>query len=232
MDTVTLKTRFDLNDPIARENRARLTAAGVVAISLVGPAGSGKTALTEALLSRLNPRIRTAAIVAELAAERQVQRIARHRCKVIPLVTDSLAAINVRQALTQLNLSELDLLLIESEGSSYSPVEFDLGQHFRASVFSVAGGDDKATEYPFLVAGSDLVILNKIDLLPLVKFDLNVFIQDVLRIKPKMPVIQSSVASDKGIDLWAEWVESHVSPNHSHNRSPRMFDPFIHIPKR
>jgi hydrogenase nickel incorporation protein HypB len=232
MNAVNFKSRFDLNNQIARDNRAKFTAAGVIAVNLVGPAGSGKTSLIESLLSRLSPIIRSAAIVAELAAERQVERIARRRCKAIPLVTDNLTAIHIRDAIAQLNFGELDLVLIESEGNAHSPVEFDLGQNFRASVFSVAGGDDKATENPFLVAGSDLVILNKIDLLPLVKFDLSVFMQDVTRIKPKVPIIQTSVESAQGIDRWVEWVESCLSSNLGARPLPRAPNPFIRIPNQ
>jgi hydrogenase nickel incorporation protein HypB len=226
------QTRFDLNSQIARANRASLDAAGVTAISLVGPAGSGKTSLIEALLSRLDAKLRTAAIVADLAAERQVERIVRHGCKAIPIVTDNLAAINVRDSLAKFNLNELDLLLIESEGNAHSPVEFDLGHHVRASVFSVAGGDDKATEYPFLIAGSDLVLVTKVDLLPLVKFDFKVFAQDVARVKPKLPIIQLSMQSNQGITQWVEWVTGSLARNGRSRTAPRGVDPFIRIPNQ
>ncbi len=164
-----------------------------------------------------------------MAAERQVERLARHRCQAIALVTDNLAAINVRQALSHLNLNELDLLLIESDGNAHSPVEFDLGHHLRASVFSVAGGDDKATEYPFLIAGSDLVLLTKTDLLPSVKFDFKAFNQDVARVKPKTPIIQLSALSNQGVGQWVQWVESHLSHDALDRPSRRASDPFIRI---
>jgi hydrogenase nickel incorporation protein HypB len=228
--SLQLKARFDLNHQIARANRARFDAAGVTTISLVGPAGSGKTTLVEALLARLDSGLRTAAIIADPAAERQVERIARYGCLGIPLLTDNLAAINVREALGQLKLETLDLLLIESQGNAHSPVEFDLGQHLRASVFSVAGGDDRATEYPFLVAGSDVVLLTKTDLLPLVKFDVKVFSQDVARLKPKTPIIQLSVQSSQGIAQWLDWVQSHLPPKAGNRPARRAVDPFIRIP--
>jgi len=224
-----LRARFDVNSQVARANRACFDAAGITVLSLVGPAGSGKTSLIEALLGRLDSKIRTGAIIAGLAAERQVERIARHRCRAIPLVDDDLAAVNVRDALGQLKLNELDLLLIESEGNARSPVEFDLGQHRRACVFSAAGGDDKATEYPFLIAGSDVVLLSKIDLLPLVRFDCNVFNQDVARVKPKMPIIQVSVQSNQGVAQWADWVTSQLPPRVRDGQSPRVLDPFIRL---
>lgn len=227
MDTLALKTRFELNDQVARANRAIFDGADVTAISLVGPAGSGKTSVIEALLTRLDSKLRTAAIIADLAAERQVQRIARHGRQAIPLVTGNLTAINVREALTQLNLNDLDLLLIESESHTRGSAELDLGNHLRVSVFSVAGGDDKTTEYPLLIAGSDLVLLTKVDLLPHLTFDFNVFSQDVERVKPKMPIIRLSVQSNQGISQWVEWVESHLSRRPGDRRPPRTLNPFI-----
>jgi hydrogenase nickel incorporation protein HypB len=91
----------------------------------------------------------------------------------------------------------------------------------------VAGGDDKATEYPFLVAGSDLVLLTKTDLLPYVTFDMQVFRQDVERLKPKMKIIHASAQSNRGIEAWVSWVESHLLPQVQIRNNVRMFDPFV-----
>ena len=179
---------------------------------MVGPAGSGKTSAIEALLTRLDPELRVAVMVGNLAADRQVSRITRHGYQAVPLITDNLTAVHVRETLGQLDLRDLDLLVIEADGNALSPVEFDLGHHLRVCVFSLAGGDDKATEYPFLVAGSDLVLLTKTDLLPFVTFDLQVFCQDVQRLKPGMDIICTSAQSNKGIEDWVGWVESRMCP--------------------
>jgi hydrogenase nickel incorporation protein HypB len=112
--------------------------------------------------------------------------------------------------LGQLNLQNLDLLVIETDSNALSPVEFDLGHHLRVSVFSVAGGDDKATECPFLVAGSDVVLLTKTDLLPYVTFDQQVFRQDVKRLKPSLNIINASAHSNQGIEAWVGWVQAHL----------------------
>ena len=145
----------------------------------------------------------------------------------MPLITDNLAAVHVRESLGQVDLQHLDLLLIEADGNALSPVEFDLGHHQRVSVFSVAGGDDKATEYPFLVAGSDLVLLTKTDLLPFVTFDLQVFSQDVKRLKPGLNIIQASAQSNQGIDAWVGWVQSHLFRNGQNGKQAKIFDPFV-----
>ncbi len=103
---------------------------------------------------------------------------------------------------------------------------------FAPSVFSVAGGEDRATEYPFLIARSDVVLLTKIDLLPSVKFDFKVFNQDVTRVKARMPIIQLSLQSNQGIGQWVQWVESHLSPRIKQRRLPETADPFIRIPNQ
>jgi len=227
MKTVTLKERLELNNQIAQANRKDCDAAGLKVISVVGPAGSGKTSAIEALLTRLDSKIRVGVMVGNLAAERQVARITRHGVQAIPLVTDNVTATHVRESLSRLDLQGLDLLVIEADGNALSPVEFDLGHHLRVSVFSVAGGDDKATEYPFLVAGSDLVLLTKTDLLPFVTFDLQVFCQDVQRLKPGMDLICASAQSNKGIEDWLGWVESHVCLGIEHRGNGQMFHPSV-----
>jgi hydrogenase nickel incorporation protein HypB len=227
MKTVTRNERFELNNQIAQANRKDFDAAGLTVISVVGPAGSGKTSAIEALLTRLDPKIRVAVMVGNLAAERQVLRITRHGHQAVPLVTDNLAAVHVREALSQLDMRNLDLLVIEADGNALNPVEFDLGQHLRVCVFSVAGGDDKATEYPFLVAGSDLVLLTKSDLFPYVTFDIQVFRQDLERLKPSLNIIHTSSQSDQGIEAWVRWVQSCLFSKFHNHGNTKAFDPFV-----
>ena len=103
MKTVTLNERFELNSRIALANRKDFDAAGLKVISLVGPAGSGKTSAIEALLTRLDPKLRVAVMVGNLAADRQVSRITRHGYQAVPLITDNLTAVHVRETLYQLD---------------------------------------------------------------------------------------------------------------------------------
>jgi hydrogenase nickel incorporation protein HypB len=227
MNVPTLKERFEMNQQIARANRKVFDASGVKVISMVGPAGSGKTSAIEALLTRLNPKLRAAVLVGNLAAERQVARITRHGYQALPLITDNVAAGHVRESLGQMDLRQLDLLIIEADGNAMSPIEFDLGHHLRVSVFSVAGGDDKATEYPFLVAGSDLVLLTKIDLLPFVTFDSQVFAQDVRRLKSNLSIIRVSAHSTQGIASWVSWVEAHLHLDTRDRKTNGFFNPFV-----
>jgi hydrogenase nickel incorporation protein HypB len=211
MNPLTSKYRSELNERAARANRENFDAAGVTSFTVVGPAGSGKTSIIEGLLLRLAPPLRSAVIMANLAADRQISRIMRHGYQTVPIKADTLAASHIRDVLPQLNLPDLDMLFIEVDGNSVSPVEFDLGHHYRIGVFSAAGGDDKANEFPQLVAKSDLVLLTKIDLLPFVHFDSRVFAEDIARIKPDLPVLQLSVQSGEGFSQLREWIRARIA---------------------
>jgi hydrogenase nickel incorporation protein HypB len=209
MNTVTLKDRVDQNETAARANRQAFDAAGVTVFTLIGPAGSGKTSLIETLLLRLAPPARCAFILANQAADRQISRITRHGYPAVAIKTDSISAVQVQDAVKRLDLSQLDLLFIEADGNGLNSQSSNVGHHFRIGVFSAAGGDDKVNEFPSLVAGADLLLLTKIDLLPFVKFDLKVFADDIARIKRTLPTLQLSAQSGVGLDKVLDWVRTH-----------------------
>ena len=200
------KDPSDAGEKLARANRQAFDAAGVATFSIVGPAGSGKTSLVESLLLRIAPPLRSAVIMANLGADRQISRITRHGYQAIPIKADRLTANHVYEVLPQINLTDLNLLFIEADGNSPSAVELDLGHHYRVGVFSAAGGDDKVNEFPYLVARSDLVLLTKIDLMPFVTFDVKAFAEDVARIKPNLPLLQLSVQTGQGFNQVLDWV--------------------------
>lgn len=226
MNTSTIAEQFKSNSLAAQTLRRRFDAHGVTVASVVGPAGSGKTSLIEALLLRLDPNVRTAVMIANLGADRQVERIGRHGISAVPIKTDNLTAELVGESLGQLDLPALDLLLIESHGNNASPVEFDLGHHLRIGVFSAAGGHDKLVEYPFLVSESDLLVLTKCDLLPMVTFDFDVFNDDVARLKPGLEVIRTSIRRNEGIDTILKWLEFHAPLKKRGPSAAPLFQPF------
>jgi hydrogenase nickel incorporation protein HypB len=226
MKPPTSKERVEANNQVAQANWKDFDAAHVTVVSVVGPADSGKTSIIEALLSRLDPKIGAAAIIANPTADREVSRIIRHGYQAIPLLTDDLTAQQVRETLPRLDLHHLDLLLIESVYDPLSPVEFDLGQHIRIGVCSAADQDAKVAEYQLLIATSDLVLLTKTDLLPLVTFNFDVFCRGVQRLKPGLDVIQTSVQRNQGIDTWLKWLEFHARSNKRTSSAPRLFHPF------
>jgi hydrogenase nickel incorporation protein HypB len=226
MKPTTPNEKLEANGLIALANRKDFDAAHVTAVSVAGPAGSGKTSIIEALLSRLDPKIGAAAIIANPTADREVLRVTRHGYQAVPLLTDNLMAVQVRDTLPRLDLDQLDLLLIESVYDPLSPVEFDVGHHIRIGVCSAADRDAKVAEYQLLITTSDLVLLTKTDLLPLATFNFDVFCQGVQRLKPGLDVIQTSVHRNQGIDTWLKWLEFHARSIKRNSSTPRLFHPF------
>lgn len=198
------------NDEIAAMNRGRLREAGVFCIDLIGAPGCGKTALLEATIQQLHGRIRLGVITGDLATDRDAQRIQAGGAPVVQINTGKgchLDANQVRHAIDGIDLDELDILIIENVGNLICPVGFDLGQDAKVGMFSVCGGDDKPAKHPHLVYAADLLLLNKTDLIPHVRFDRGVFRRDAKALNPDVELIELSVA-DGQIDRWLDWLVS------------------------
>jgi len=194
------------SEAMAMTNREMLQNSRVLAVQLSGSPGVGKTALLDATLRKMSGRARVAVIIGHPAAARDADRL-RHRAEsVVAIDATGVQPHDLRSILESLDLDALDMLLLET--ATDEPV--DLGEHLRVALFSVAGGDDKAAEFPHRVEGADLILLNKIDLLPHVKFDPRVFRSDVVRLNSRADLIELSARDDVGIDPWIEWLLQHL----------------------
>ena len=207
--------------PLARQNRALLREAGVRAIGLFGGPGCGKSSLVSATVQRLSPGVRVGVVTC--GAEPEHDGPARgglgRTVKVNPGDAVLLDATHVSDALRSLDLAALDLLLIENVGTLTLPGLPDLGQDVSTVVFSVAAGDDKAAKHPHLVRAANLVVLNKVDLLPAVPFDLQAFREDVARLNPVAELIELSALSGAGLNNWLKRIrpaEEHAVEQASH----------------
>jgi hydrogenase nickel incorporation protein HypB len=187
-------------------NRRVLRDAGVLAIELSGGAGAGKTTLLEDTLRRLHGRYRTGVIVANPTADRDARRLRAYGGHVIPVSAAAIDAHQLHCALCDMHLGELDVLFIETILSLTGSGSRDVGQDLRVAVLSVAGGDDKAAEFARGVADADLVLLNKLDLLPHVHFDTRVFDSDIRRLNLDAAVLKVSAAHGGGMDEWERWL--------------------------
>jgi hydrogenase nickel incorporation protein HypB len=204
---------LEANDTIAATIRVDLARRGIFALDLIGAPGSGKTALLEATLQGLRGRTgapRPAVLVGDLTTQRDGDRLARWCDQVVQISTGQgchLEANEVRAAIAELALDDVGLLLVENVGNLICPVGFDLGQGATVGLFSVTEGDDKAAKHPYLVEQADLLLLNKVDLLPYVRFDLEGFRADVRRLHPGVPVLEVSATTGQGLDAWLTWLE-------------------------
>jgi hydrogenase nickel incorporation protein HypB len=207
MKVSVVENVLKMNDDLAQMNRSALQ--DVFTINLIGAPGCGKTALLEATLQRLKDKLRPAVLVGDLTTARDAERMARWCDQVVQINTGRgchLEAHHVRQAMMRVDLHRVDVLFIENVGNLICPVGFDLGQDVKVGMFSVTEGDDKPAKHPFIVSESQALILNKMDLLPHVPFDLNVFVADVRRLNAIAPLLEISVTRGQGMDSWVQWI--------------------------
>ena len=209
MQISVVENVLKLNDEMAGLNRETLRKAGIFSLNLIGAPGCGKTALLESTLQRLAGKLRLAVMVGDLATVRDAERMAKWCDQVVQINTGRgchLEAHHVRQAMGRIDLSRVDILFIENVGNLICPVGFDLGQDVKVGMFSVTEGDDKPAKHPYIVAESEALILNKIDLLPYVPFKMDIFQRDVRQLNTRSPLFELSVVKGNGMDGWIHWL--------------------------
>jgi hydrogenase nickel incorporation protein HypB len=202
---------LEANDEIAAATRGELERRGIFAVDVIGAPGCGKTALLEATLQALKGRRRPAVLVGDLTTRRDGDRLARWCDQVVQISTGQgchLEADQVRDALGGIDLDRIDLLFIENVGNLICPVGFDLGQAAKVGIFATTEGDDKPAKHPYLVSEADVLLLNKIDLLPHLSFDRSAFEADIRLLDPKVPVLGVSATTGEGLEAWLAWLES------------------------
>jgi len=197
------------NDRLALRNRARLDEYGVRAINIMASPGAGKTSLILATARLLGDRLRLGVIDGDLASSVDADKVRAAGLPAVQINTGGgchLDAVQVGQALAQLPLAELDVLLIENVGNLVCPVSFALGEHIRLAISSVPEGDDKPLKYPTIYAHVDALVISKTDLLPYIPFDMAAFQRLVRGLNPQIAIMPLSCVTDEGLDAWAAWL--------------------------
>jgi hydrogenase nickel incorporation protein HypB len=206
---------FEANEQAAAENRQRFDAAGLTCVNLLGGAGCGKTSLLEAVLPRLKETMRIAVFEGDLATTRDAERITALGVPAVQILTEGGCHLNatlVQQGLTRVTPKDLDLLIVENVGNPICPANFDLGEHARIAVLSVAEGHDKPAKYPLMFKNADLVLITKCDLLEHTDFDVSAAVQDLKRLNPYAGLIRTSRPTQEGINRLAAWFRGKVRP--------------------
>lgn len=204
-----------VNDELAAVARARFDEAALCAINLISGPGAGKTTLIETALREFNGAPAVGVIEGDPDTTLDAERIARAGAPVVQINTAGgchLEANLVLRALDRLDLDALDLLLIENVGNLVCPVGFDLGERLRVAVVSVTEGHDKPAKYPKLFRTANLIVLNKIDLLPHVDFDEAFFTDTLRRLNPDAPLLRLSCRSGEGVGAWCDWLRAQTAP--------------------
>jgi hydrogenase nickel incorporation protein HypB len=200
---------LEVNDLVAERLRSMFESYGVYVVNVLGSPGSGKTSLIERTIERLNGVMRLAVIEGDLATSMDADRIRRFGVPVIQINTGGICHLDapmVENALSKLEVQNLDLLIIENVGNLVCPVQFDLGESSKVIVSSIPEGYDKVAKYPTAFSSATAVILNKIDLLSVVDFDLEFFEQSLHKINPNSKFFRLSCYTGQGIDSWVEWL--------------------------
>jgi hydrogenase nickel incorporation protein HypB len=203
---------LDANNTIARANRDDFDRHGVTVVNLMSAPGAGKTTLLESVLGDLSG-VRAGVLEGDVQGSLDADRIAAAHVPVIQLNTDAgfggechLDANMVRSALPALPLEDIDLLVIENVGNLVCPAEFRVGEDARVMVSSVTEGEDKPLKYPLMFRACELVLINKIDLLEHLDFDLDLFLHHLDAVHPGVPRMLVSARTGEGVEQWRSWL--------------------------
>ena len=204
---------LDANNTIARANRQDFDRHGVTVLNIMSAPGAGKTTLLERVLAPGVAGLRVGVLEGDVQGSLDADRLADLHVAVTQLNTDSgfggechLDANMVRSALGAVGLDGLDLLIIENVGNLVCPAEFQVGEDARIMVASVAEGEDKPLKYPLMFRTCELVVLNKIDLLPHVDFDVDRFLYHLDAVHPGVAHLQTSARTGEGVDELRAWL--------------------------
>lgn len=215
MTQITLERKvLRENDRIASELRARFARHGILCLNLVSSPGAGKTSLLERTLEAFAPTQRVAVLTGDIQTDNDAVRLARFGFPTRQITTSGTCHLDARmieKAIADWNLAGLDVLLIENVGNLVCPSSYDLGEAAKIVVLSVTEGEDKPLKYPTMFFRSELLILNKIDLLPYVPFSMVKARENAQKVHPGMEIIEISCTTGEGLPKWQDWLESRIA---------------------
>ncbi len=210
---------LEANESIASQNQRLLDKHKVFAINIMSAPGAGKTSLILQTLAKLKNKLRIAVVEGDVASTLDAERVKNEAVAVVQITTRNMSenctliANMISRALKSLPLEDIDLLLIENVGNLICPSEFILGEHRRVVISSLPEGDDKPTKYPMIFADADAVIINKLDLLPYLDFDILAFRHAAEGLNAKVKFFELSCKTGMGIENWCSWLLNEVETN-------------------
>ena len=210
MERVPLEKKvLSENDRVAAGLRARFREHGILCFNLISSPGSGKTSLLEKTLESLAQNERVGILTGDIQTDNDARRLARFGFPVKQITTGGTCHLDARmieRGLEGWRLQDIDLLLIENVGNLVCPASYDLGEAAKIVVLSVTEGEDKPLKYPSIFFKSELLVLNKVDLLPYVPFDITAAEENARRIHPGMDIVRVSCTTGDGIQQWLAWL--------------------------
>jgi hydrogenase nickel incorporation protein HypB len=211
--TLVVEGVLSANDALAQANRETFDRAGTYVINLMSSPGAGKTTILERTLERMAGTLRLGVLEGDVQTTLDADRLARFGVPIVQVNTDPgfggechLDANMVRYGLAALTLHDLDMLIIENVGNLVCPAEFKVGEHSRVMVSAVTEGEDKPLKYPLMFRSAELVLVNKVDLLAHLDFDLALFLRNLDAVNPGVARILMSARTGQGIAEWCSWL--------------------------
>ena len=222
MEIKVLRDILSANDAIAGRNQSRLDKHNILAINIMSSPGAGKTSLILRTIEKLKERARIAVIEGDVASTIDADKVSQQGVTAVQINTAGgchLDANMTENALDNLLLEDIDLLFIENVGNLICPAGFALGEHKRVILLSAPEGDDKPYKYPSMFIGADVVLINKIDLLPYLDFNVTTFTQAVSGLNPKVKIFQVSCKTGQGLEGWFSWLQDTIKEIQSRHGS-------------
>jgi hydrogenase nickel incorporation protein HypB len=212
MEIKVVKNILAQNESIAEENQRKLKGNGVFAVNIMSSPGSGKTTVLERTMGMIKDEFKVGIVEGDICTTADADRLKKFGIQIVQINTEPfggdchLEAHMLQRALDCLDLSSLELLLIENLGNLVCPAEFRLGADRRVAILSITEGEDKPLKYPLIFRVADLLLINKIDLVKYLEVDVQQIIDNVAKINPDLPIIKISAKSGEGFDQWKEWL--------------------------
>lgn len=209
MEIPVIRNVLEANDKMAVQLKKLFAQHKILVLNLISSPGAGKTSVLERTLTDLRDEFRMAVVEGDLQTDNDARRVAATGAKAVQINTDGgchLDSNMVLDAISNFDLADLDILFIENVGNLVCPVEFDCGEDHKIALLSVTEGDDKPEKYPLLFNLSKVMLLNKVDLLPYVDFDVNRAHRFASHLNPDILIFDMSCRSGEGLEPWYDWL--------------------------
>ena len=214
MKVTVVRNVLDANDRIAEENRTLFDKNKVYVINLMSSPGAGKTTLVEKTIMALQNKYSIGVIEGDIQDTYDADRVAGLGVPVVQINTGGACHIDgnmIREALPAFDLAQIDLLICENVGNLVCPAEFKIGENAKIMILSTPEGADKPAKYPLMFQESAVMIINKIDLLPYVDFNLNKARRDALSINKELKIFEISCKTETGLGAWINWLTDRIN---------------------
>ncbi len=214
MEIEVLEGVFDANEIIAAENRSILDEGDTFMLNLMASPGAGKTSFIMRTLEGVSGRLECAVVEGDIAGKVDSERIASTGVAAIQINTGGSCHLEARQvntALKRLDVKGADLVIVENVGNLVCPAEFKLGEDLKVMILSVAEGHDKPLKYPLMFSESDVLVINKIDLIPHTDFEVDKLEDTVRKMNAGIEIFRVSCSTGEGLNAWTDWLVDRVT---------------------